>query len=89
MKIPIFMIFQFLGLISSWASKALQDGKVTALEGFELLVSLAMLLGVPLDFEIKDFFPPGDEEAKIEPPGSDLTVSEIDTVPRHHKLAGD
>ncbi|GAG97834.1 unnamed protein product [marine sediment metagenome] len=55
MKIPIFMIFQFFGVISSWASKALQDGKVTALEGFELLVSLAMVLGIPLDFEVKEY----------------------------------
>ncbi|GAG59617.1 unnamed protein product [marine sediment metagenome] len=82
MKIPIFMIFQFFGVISSWASKALQDGKVTALEGFELLVALAMVLGIPLDFKVDDFFPPGKNEVKIEPVGSDLKLDVIDKVPR-------
>ena len=36
MKIPIFMIFQFFGIISRWAVKALEDGKVTAAEGLIL-----------------------------------------------------
>lgn len=55
MKIPIFMIFQFIGIISAWASKALEDGKITAAEGLELVVSLAAVLGVQPEFTISDF----------------------------------
>ncbi|MBA7666797.1 hypothetical protein ES703_74879 [subsurface metagenome] len=85
MKIPIFMIFQFFGVISSWASKALEDGKVTALEGFELLVSLATVLGIPLDFKVDDFFPPEVPEDKIKPGGSGHGPKFIDTVPEKFK----
>lgn len=52
MKIPIFMIFQFFGAISSWAVKALEDGKVTADEGLELVEKLAGIIGVPLELAV-------------------------------------
>jgi len=57
MKIPIFMIFQFFGIISSWAVKALEDGKVTAQEGLELVIALSSLLGVRTEFNISDYMP--------------------------------
>ncbi|MBA7491628.1 hypothetical protein ES702_02176 [subsurface metagenome] len=57
MKIPIFMIFQFIGIISSWANKALEDGKVTAQEGLELVIALSSLLGVRTEFDISDYVP--------------------------------
>ena len=57
MKIPIFMIFQFFGIISSWAVKALEDGKVTAQEGLELVVTLSSLLGVRTEFDVSDYIP--------------------------------
>ena len=58
MKIPIFMIFQFVGVISAWATKALEDGKITAVEGLELIVSLGALLGVQPEFNISDYIKP-------------------------------
>ena len=64
MKIPIFMIFQFFGVISKWAVKALEDGKVTAAEGLELVDSLAGLLGVKAEFNVSDYMP---EAVDIEP----------------------
>jgi len=57
MRIPIFMIFQFFGIISAWAVKALEDGKVTAVEGLGLVVSLASILGVKPEFDISDYMP--------------------------------
>lgn len=57
MRIPIFMIFQFFGIISSWAVKALEDGKVTAQEGLELVIALSGLLGVRTEFDINDYMP--------------------------------
>lgn len=55
MKIPFLMIFSFFGIISAWASKALEDGKITAAEGFELVVSLAGVLGVTPEFDVSEF----------------------------------
>lgn len=76
MKIPIFMIFQFFGVISAWASKALEDGKITAVEGLELIVSLGALLGVKPEFNISDYIiSPPDESV------SDDLKSPIDTQP--------
>jgi len=70
MKIPIFMIFQFFGIISSWSVKALEDGKVTAEEGLELVISLASILGVKPEFDISDYVPKidlviGDQSEKV------------------------
>lgn len=59
MKIPLLMIFSFVMVISAWAKKALEDGKITADEGFDLLKQLAGLLGVPLILDI----PPRVDEA--------------------------
>ncbi|GAH34754.1 unnamed protein product, partial [marine sediment metagenome] len=59
MKIPLLMIFSFVMVISTWAKKALEDGKITADEGFDLLKQLAGLLGVPLILDV----PPKVDEA--------------------------
>jgi len=53
-KIPIFMIFKFVTVIGMWASKALEDGKITATEGLELIGELAMIIGVPLEFDVPE-----------------------------------
>jgi len=66
MKIPIFMIFQFFGIISSWAVKALEDGKVTAQEGLELVIALSSLLGVRTEFDIKDYMPEAIDVKPVE-----------------------
>lgn len=55
MKIPFLMIFTFFGIISAWASKALEDGKITAAEGFELVTALAKVLGVTPEFDVSEF----------------------------------
>ena len=55
MKIPFLMIFSFFGIISAWASKALEDGKITAAEGFDLVVSLSDVLGVTPEFDVSEF----------------------------------
>ena len=70
MKIPLLMIFSFIMVISAWAKKALEDGKITADEGFDLLKQLAGLLGVPLILDI----PPKVDEA-IETASTALDVA--------------
>ena len=52
MKIPIFMIFKFVTIIGMWATKALEDGKITAAEGLELIAQLAEIIGVPLELTV-------------------------------------
>ena len=66
MRIPIFMIFQFFGVISSWASKALADGKVSAEEGLELVVALAGILGVQPEFSVSDYILPPASPPDVE-----------------------
>lgn len=64
MKIPFLMIFTFFGIISAWAAKALEDGKITAAEGFELVTALANVLGVTLEFDVSDYISLASEKAK-------------------------
>ena len=52
MRIPIFMIFKFVTIIGMWATKALEDGKITAAEGLELIAQLAEIIGVPLELTV-------------------------------------
>ena len=52
MKIPIFMIFKFVMVVATWATKALEDGKITASEGLELIAELAAIIGVPLELDV-------------------------------------
>jgi hypothetical protein len=66
MKISFLMIFTFFGIISAWASKALEDGKITADEGFDLVVSLAKVLGVTLEFDVSEFLALSSPKANAE-----------------------
>ncbi|MBA7610713.1 hypothetical protein ES703_17925 [subsurface metagenome] len=78
MKIPIFMIFQFFGIISAWAAKALEDGKITAAEGLELVVALAGVLGVQLDFDVSDYLKP---IPMLDPDGDSELLDTTETEP--------
>ena len=66
MKIPFLMIFSFFGIISAWASKALEDGKITAAEGFELVVSLSGVLGVTPEFDVSEFLALSSPKPEVE-----------------------
>lgn len=66
MDIPIFKIFMIFGIVSSWAAKALADGKVTLVEAVELATQLAGALGITLAIEVPNAIGPG----------SDITVDE-------------
>jgi len=54
MKIGILTMFQFITVIGAWSVKALEDGKITAKEALELVESLAMIIGVPLELDVPD-----------------------------------
>lgn len=50
--ISLFKIFQVFGIVSMWATKALEDGKITLVEAVQLAGSLAALLGIPTDISV-------------------------------------
>ncbi|MBA7571309.1 hypothetical protein ES708_13068 [subsurface metagenome] len=47
-----FKALRIMGVVSEWSAKALEDGKITAKEGMELVVELAKVLDLPTDIEI-------------------------------------
>jgi len=64
----IFKIFQIFGIVSSWATKALADGKITLEEAVSLAKEVAKILGVKTEIEVpvnapkiddKDYVPIG------------------------------
>lgn len=72
MAIPIFKIFAIFGTVSTWAETALADGKVTLLEGVDLLTKLAAILGVKTELEIPTLTPeplPETDETEHAPGG--------------------
>jgi len=73
MKIPILMIFQFITIIGAWSVKALEDGKITAEEGLELVQSLAMVIGVPLELEV-----PSEVKEAVENPSDKSDIGKVD-----------
>ena len=54
MKISIFLVFAIFGVVSKWAAKAFADGKISIQEGIELVVELAEVLGIPLDWDVPE-----------------------------------
>jgi len=80
MKIPFLMIFSFFGIISAWASKALQDGKISAQECYELVNALAEVLGVTLEFDVSEFLALSSPKANAE----DI---EEQVNPKHQSMA--
>lgn len=47
-----FKALAIMGIIAEWSDRALEDGEITAEEGFELLMKLASSLGLPLRFTL-------------------------------------
>ena len=43
---------QIMGAVSAWSVKALEDGKVTAVEGAELITDICKILGVETEVEV-------------------------------------
>lgn len=46
------LIFQVFGIVSAWAAKALEDGRITLVEAAELALKLGALLGIPTEVNI-------------------------------------
>ena len=51
-KIPFFKIFTVLAAVGSWATKALEDGKVDVDEAAELVSVICAALGVEAEVKI-------------------------------------
>jgi len=61
MKFGIFQIFQIFGIVSSWATQALEDGKVTLAEAVDLVTQLCAILGVVPELDVPALTPTGEE----------------------------
>lgn len=57
MNFSIFKIFQIFGIVSTWATKAFADGKVTLAEAVELAITLCAIIGVPTELDLPDSSP--------------------------------
>jgi len=54
MPISIFKIFIVFGIVSTWASRALQNGKISLVEAAELATLLGDALGIPTELGIPE-----------------------------------
>jgi hypothetical protein len=71
MGFSIFKAFSIFGIVSAWAAKALEDGKITVTEAAELAVKLAAVLGIPTSIVIPNETSP--YEARTETTGNPST----------------
>jgi len=55
MKISFWKILSIFSIVSNWSQQALADGKVTLTEALELVHQLAAALGVPTEYNIKEY----------------------------------
>ena len=67
--ISILKLFTLFGIVSSWAEKALKDGKISLTEAAELAERLGPLLGVPVDVQIPGLPNPTTELSDAEERG--------------------
>lgn len=76
-----FKILAIVGLISSWMTKSLEDGKITLAEALELISKLAGPLGLPLEFNIAEVIGgPEKEAAKLRGEGVTLDFPETSKI---------
>jgi len=62
----IFLIFSIFGIVSAWAEKALEDGKITIVEAIDLAVELAGLLGIRTEIDMDGLLPRAENNAEPE-----------------------
>lgn len=55
MKISFWKIMAIFNIVSAWAAQALADKKVTLEEALDLVQQLATALGVPTEYDVKDY----------------------------------
>lgn len=83
MPISIFKIFMVFGIVSTWAAKALEDGKITLDEAADLGEQLGAALGIPTSIKVPapvistEEIPPGAEDAEAGDTASTETVEGV------------
>lgn len=61
MDISILKMFTIIGIVTTWAAKALADRKVTLREAVDLVEPVAQVLGIPTDLEVPGLPAPPEE----------------------------
>ena len=72
-----FKILAIIGLISSWMTKSLEDGKITLAEALDLISKLAGPLGLPLEFNVAEVIG-GPEKEADDTPDDGALAQEVD-----------
>jgi len=78
MPISIFKIFMVFGIVSTWAAKALEDGKISLVEAAELAALLGAALGIPTELAIPE---PQALVEKVLPETEEKSAEETEEVP--------
>lgn len=65
----LFKIIKIISRVSAWLDKALEDGKITLEEAFDLIAQIGDVLELPLDFDIPGLL--GNVPAQEETPAED------------------
>jgi len=55
MKISFWKVMTIFSIVSNWSQQALADQKVTLEEALDLVHQLAAALGVPTEYNIKEY----------------------------------
>jgi len=86
MQFGIFTIFSVFGIVSNWATKALEDGKVTLDEALDLVTQLCECIGVvpelaipaltPTELEVSE-----DTSKALEDTSGDTDLTSEDRAP--------
>jgi len=78
MPISIFKIFMVFGIVSTWAAKALEDGKISLVEAADLASRLGAALGIPTELAIPN---PAAETEEVLPETEEKPDAETKEVP--------
>ena len=81
MNLSILKIFTVFGIVSTWAEKALKDGKVTLPEAVDLSERLARVLGIPAELEIPALNVAPQEKVEENNKGPDTEAANTTAAP--------
>ncbi len=71
MGFDFFKLFKIISVVSEWMKKSLEDGKIDLKEALTLIKELAVVLDLPLGFDMEVFLGRKEEEAAKPPDGDE------------------
>lgn len=65
MRLNFVTVMSIFGIVSSWATQALADGKISLAEALNLVTQLAVALGLPTEFDVNSLLSTSIEEKEV------------------------